>query len=66
MLTYKNFPRPYLDTDDKFVDNYNKLIEVFPKKTIDLCVERINEQIQMIQLNNEKFKEELTNINNLD
>lgn len=55
-----------MDTDEKFVKDYNDLISDFQKQIVNLCKNRLKEQISNISLTNEKLKSEIIDKNNLD
>jgi hypothetical protein len=59
-LDYSKFPTPYLDTDSKFIEDYNKLIETFQKDCMNLCVNRLQEQCQSIKSNMDELISTLT------
>ncbi len=61
-LDFNRFPRPFLDQDIIFVEEYNKLIKEFQEKIISLCNKRLDEQITSIKNNISQNKSKISNL----
>jgi hypothetical protein len=54
-ISIHNFPPPFLSHDKDFVKEYDKLIKTFQTQIMELCMSRVNQQLNA-------FKEKITNI----
>ncbi len=60
-LCHKRFPRPFLQHDHFFVEKYNQLLEKFQIEIMELALERLNEQIEILNNDFNLHKKTLSN-----
>jgi len=58
-LFFANYPEPFLNTDDLFIEQYNTIIANSQKEIMKLSIKRLREQINLIEERINNFKSKL-------
>jgi hypothetical protein len=66
-LSLTNFPIAFLPHDQKFVEQYDKLLKEFQIKIMELCIKRVKEQSENFDVKIQEIKQTLTDkVDNID